>query len=408
MKKLLGLILTSFIFINSIFAFNFFTDRFFEVRVDVPFGMSNNVFALGDYMKKDLEIDLPAIADSIPETGWSTIIRTNPEVAIKLNIAAFSLGVNVGADIYTKLNVDKGLFDFLFKGYHSGETLKVGLPNPVLDTFVYAEVPIGLKLKRFTLNVTPGVFYPVAILDDSDIYATAINDEKGNVGIDVNVNANLYTTSMAGPMLDTNYNGPAADINTIVSNLGFDLGAYFKMPLTKRLALSIDARIPIVPAKLDAKMNVNAKFHMDGNIMDTALDGKQFNQTPFDYTMTTTPLAEPYKVSRPLKLNGYVDYKLFGFLQFKGGGGFAVRRPGSSNPIAYPEYYLSAGLSLFEMLKATFSTEYTDLLFKHQLELVVNLRFVEVDAGISFEASNFLRSFDVGGFGAHVGVVVGL
>ena len=102
----------------------------------------------------------------------------HPEVAIKLNIAAFSLGVNVGADIYTKLNIDKGLFDFLFKGYHAGETLKVGLPNPVLDTFVYAEVPIGLKLKKFTLNVTPGVFYPVAILDDSDIFATAVNDHK--------------------------------------------------------------------------------------------------------------------------------------------------------------------------------------------------------------------------------------
>ena len=91
MKKILGLILTSLLFINSIFAFNFFTDRFLEVRVDVPFGMSNNVFAVGDYMKKDLVIDLPAIADSIPETGWSTIIRTNPEVGLKLNIAAFSL-----------------------------------------------------------------------------------------------------------------------------------------------------------------------------------------------------------------------------------------------------------------------------------------------------------------------------
>ena len=411
MKKIVALIVSSLIFINSIFAFNFFTSRFLELKVDVPIGLSNNVFAVGDFMKKDLVIDFTQIADSIPKSGFSTVIRTNPNVSLKLNIAGFSLGVNAGADVFTKLNIGKGLFDFLLKGYKAGETITVDVPNPVLDTFVYAEVPIGLKLKKFSLTVSPSLFYPVAILDDSKIVATAKNSTDGDVSADVNVDANLYTTSMVGSMLkqiDQTYSGPESDINRLIKNMGFDIGANFRLPLTKRLAISIDGRFPIIPAKLDAKMNVKATYSVTGNIMDMAMEGKQFDQKPFDYSITATSLDENYQISRPLKLSGYFDYNLFGFLKVKAGVGFAVRRIGSDNPLAYPEYYAAGTLSLFEMITATLSTEYTDLLFRHQFEAVVNLRFVELDIGLSLEASNFARSFEVGGFGAHVGVLVGL
>ena len=408
MKRLIALLVSTLLFVNSIFAFNFFTDRFFEVKVDVPMGFSNNVFAVGDFLQKDLVIDLPKIADSIPKTGLATIIRTNPEVGIKLNIAGFSLGVNAGADVFTKLTINKGLFDFLLKGYKVGETITVALEKPVLDTFVYAGVPIGLKFKKFKINVTPSVFYPVAILDDCNVKATATNDADGNVSANVDVDANVYTTTMAGSILGEMYTGPQGDINTVLHNIGVDLGSQFSMPLTKRLGFSVDARIPIVPAKLDASMNIKANYAVEGNIMDMATGKEAFKETkPFEYTMTASKLETPYKINRPLKINAYADYSLFGFLKFKAGGGFAVRRTATDSPLAYPEYYISAGVSLFEMLKATLSTEYTDLLFRHQFEAVVNLRFVELDLGVSLEASNFLRSFEIAGLGAHVGVVIG-
>ena len=406
MKRIISLIISALILVNAVFAGNFFANRFFEVKVDVPVGISNNVFAAGDFLKKDLVIDLEKIADSIPAPGLTAIVATNPEVSVNFNIAAVSFGVNAGVDIYSKLNVSKDLFNFLFKGYHAGEELVVELADPVLDTYVYAEVPFALRLKKFSLNVTPGVFYPIAILDNCNIKATASNNQNGDIHANLDADINLYTSSFFAPMIDSSYAGPKTDINGLIKNLGFDLTANVTVPFTKRLSLSVDGRFPLVPAKLDANLNVKAKYDVSGNIMDLA-GGGSVKQTPMETTMTTSPLNDLYKVNRPLKLNAYFNYKPFGFLRFKAGGGFGIRRVGSENPLAYPEYYADCTVSLFEMLRATLSTEYTDLLFKHQLEAVVNLRLVDLDAGVSFQASNFLSSFKLAGLGAHVGVIIG-
>ena len=58
MKKLIILSLAFLALANSIFAKNFFDERYVELRVEAPFGISNNTFSANDIFKKDLVIDL--------------------------------------------------------------------------------------------------------------------------------------------------------------------------------------------------------------------------------------------------------------------------------------------------------------------------------------------------------------
>ena len=59
------------------------------------------------------------------------------------------------------------------------------------------------------------------------------------------------------------------------------------------------------------------------------------------------------------------------------------------------------------MFSFTLSTEYTNQVFIHQFGLDVNIRFVEIDTGISVQSADFARSFTGSGFGAYVYLTMG-
>lgn len=426
MKRIVSLLISVLLVANVAFARNFFDGRFFEVRADVPFGISNNVFSLDDILVQDLVIDLPKINSEVPEkNGLTTIIRLDPSVSTKLRIAGFSIGAEVGADVYVKFGLSKGLFEFLGNGYNIGDTFDISLVDPIVDTFAYVNAPMKLELGKFTFGLTPSTFLPVIAMKDSATKATVVNDKDGNVVIEMKNNMNFYTTPLVGEQLKgmmPSDNGSNVQAGATVPNenqgtsmpsfselghyLGFDLGASVKYQFNKRFDVRADMRFPIVPAKLDTNMNVKNSFNMSMNIMGMT-KGESPKQEPMTNDITLTKLDDPVKLNRPLKFNAYADYKLLGFLDFTAGGGLGIRRPGSDDFYAYPEYYLAAGINLFQMLKASVSTEYTDQLFRHAFNFVLNLRFVEVDAGVSLEASNFAKSFTGAGLGGYVGVVVG-
>lgn len=435
MKKILACIISVLFIFNVASAKGFFSNRIFELRMDVPVNISNNVFSMNDILVKDLVIDLRKIADTVPKTGLTAIMEVNPSIATNLNILGVGVGAKVGLNGFMKLNLSKGLFDFFGYGYKVGDTLDISL-SPVVDLFAYAEVPVSFKVLRFKVGVTPSVFMPVATLNDCKAGATFKNDADGNFAVNVDADINVYTSAIYDAM-----SGQASmDSISFGDYLGFDLAGYFEMPFFfEDLDLRVDARIPIVPGKLDRKINVKYNMEIKQNLMEMANppaepekkpedgkepkpgdnnkpgetgkpseSGKPDEPAPAEPEMgQSIPLENPFYINRPMKINAYAVYNPIGFLTLVGGGGCGIRHPFGEGFYMYPEYYFSATVSLFDILKATASTEYTDEMFKHQLTGVFNLRFFELDLGVSLQSGNFVQSFNMAGFGAKIGVVLG-
>ncbi len=70
MKKFLSILIVSAVLSGSVFA-NFFSNRIFEFVINAPVGLSNNTFAIFDYLKEDLVIDLNEMVKKMPENGFN-------------------------------------------------------------------------------------------------------------------------------------------------------------------------------------------------------------------------------------------------------------------------------------------------------------------------------------------------
>ena len=99
MKKFVLSIILSVSLIGSAFCENIFSHRFFEVKLDVPVTVSNNVIGLTDIFQKTVVIDLPQIADNLKLSGGANIrADASPTLSINLDIPnGLIFGVNVGA-----------------------------------------------------------------------------------------------------------------------------------------------------------------------------------------------------------------------------------------------------------------------------------------------------------------------
>lgn len=425
MKKIICLLMTAIIATSAFFANNFFSSRIFEVEVNAPVGVSNDALSLNDILVKDLVIDLKKINDNLPEKGMTLGVIANPNVSLDLNILGFSIGATVGVNANAKIGIGKDLFEFLGNGYNAGETMNVALVDPYADVFAYVEAPIGINTKKFSLSVIPTVFVPLVSLDDTTINAKLTNGATGELRANIKADANIYTNKILTSFIPANGGQPGSnpaeggsapapsdpsptpniDFNQVMQYAGLDVGFDVGVPITKHLDIRADGRIPIMPGKMDAKVNVKAEMDIDTSLKE--MSSGSFKPEAPNYLMTTSELETPIEVSRPLKFHAYVDYNPVNVLELTAGAGLGVRHPGSDSVSYYPEYYASVGVNLIDLLKASVSTEYTDEVFIHSLSAVLNLRFLEVDAGVSLQSPTFARSFDAAGLGANVSVIVG-
>ena len=72
--------------ISASFAENFFAHRFFEIKVDVPVDVSNNIVSLTDILQETAIIDLPQIADNVALDGAMIKAKAAPSFGIKIDI----------------------------------------------------------------------------------------------------------------------------------------------------------------------------------------------------------------------------------------------------------------------------------------------------------------------------------
>ena len=376
---------------------NFLSERFFEIQIGVPADFSNNAISLDDVFKKELTLDLAKIANEMPSEGLNLIVDTKPYVAINLNIAFIHLGMSAGVDVYEKMGISKDFFDFLGKGNEVGETLTFDFNN-YTDLFAFCEADVGIDFSNFSIHVTPSLFAPIFSSSGSVAKVTFLNDEEGNINLNMNTNFSVYSNF---DKYDENI------LSDLFSNgNGFDVGVSASLPFGRKLVFSGKARIPIVPGSYQYKYSSYYEATTTMNLLDSSLNSSETNGNIKDFSKEV--LEEKIYINRPMKFNLYADYLLMGnVLKLRAGGGMGVFRPFLTDSFTYPEYYFSAGINLFDFIKASISTEYTSQIFKHQIALGINVRLIELDCGVSLQSTNFMKSFSNNGFGAYAIVSIG-
>lgn len=406
-KKITAGMLASALISGAVFADNFFTSRFFEIKTNIQLGMSNNVFAFSDVFQKEIVIDLRQIADNMPANGLNTKFHANPTSGFKLNIPRiFSLEVMSGVDVYGNMDIGKSLFDFLGYGNELGEAVSADV-NFYADGFFVESlgVTVGNKIK---IAVTPSVFAPLFHVESDNANVTVKNSEDGK--IDMNMNAGLSLYSPLG-FVGGEFNKDSLNVSEFCNGMGFDLGAALTYPVLRNLMITGSVRIPVVPGSISYRTSMSYSMEMHTSV-DEIANGTEPDFITKSSADDTVKLSgdDIYKINRPLKAFVSADFRPFGdFFQIFGGIGFGWRNPflKNGNTDRYMDYLAGVKISLLDILCASVSTECTDQIFIHRVGATVNVRLVQVDFGISSESSDLGKSLKGTGLGGYVTFYVG-
>lgn len=400
MKKLLILSLAFVTLTTSIFAKDFFDERYVELKTTAQFGLSNNMLSANDIFKKDLVIDLRKLADGIPNGGVDLSFNANPNEQLNFRFGKIFIGFEAGTDVYGKLNISKDLFNFIAYGNEIGDEIDISF-DAILDAFAYSQFSFGLKNRKIRFTVTPGVFIPIASVTNGDTKFTFVNTEDGNIAINLSSKLDVYTITDFSEIEDQMRKFKFEDY---VKYGGIDLSGSLGYQVFKPLLIYADFRIPIMPGTLPRHASLTNEFSMNMKIMDfDNMSEPNSNFMQWDYDENAS-----YKINRPLKFMGYMDFTPLGdFLDLKAGAGFGIRHPFVAEAYGYPQYYVGLTFNVFNVFKIGVSSDYTDQVFREQIGAVLNLRVLEIDAGFSTQSTSFLKSFTGYGLGAYLSVSLG-
>ena len=421
MKKLLITFALLVSLVSASFAENFFAHRFFEIKLDVPVNISNNLFGITDLLQKQVVIDLAEIADNLPENGASLKADVAPSLSIGIDIPkGLILGLDIGADAAASVGLSKDIFDLIGNGNQgksSNFTQKT--TNTYFDLFAHTSITGGWNTKNSKIKVTGSLFWALAHFDASDTYVKFYSQDNKS-GIEANLDARLYSP--------VDYSKDVSDVQAILSSMknngGFDIAAEYQRDLFRFLTVGGKVQIPLKPSTLDMCSMVTTDYAYDfdfeqmfsGEDEGTQNSGSSESSTNAgdseeNLIQEAVKLASPYKIHRPLKLGASVDFHPFGtLLSTSGYLGVGVRHPFAENKAEtqfYFDYSVAGRLSLWNVLSFEASHSRIDETFKNEFALALNIRLIEVDAGVSFQSASFAKSFTGAGAGAFVTVCLG-
>lgn len=397
MKKIIATIVTAFALASSAFAWNIGT-RYVEMRMTAPFSMSNNAFGFNDIFQEEIVIDFDKLYNSFPKQGWTTSIFTQPEYQLNFNFRKFWFGIQTGLNMSGSTSVSKDTFEFLANGNRLGEPISLGASGD-LDAFAFVRIPVGFKVKKASVTVTPTCFIPIMHASVSDASATVTNSADGTFRVDGKMGMEVFTAFDEQAITSKN-----PEIDKLLMNMGIDLGVDVKVPLPviKNFDIKGSVQVPIVPGKFSSVSAMDMNMVYGFNMIDSS---KNFNS----FSMTELQTKDCTKnINRPLVFMGGVEWNLLkGGLLLDGSAGCAVRYPFSDEAKFYFQYNAKATLNAWNIFGLTVGTEYMDQVFRQSLSFMLNLRAVEFDAGVSLSGTDFKSCFQGKGVGAFVTACIG-
>lgn len=418
MKKYLCVLIALAVLTSSIFAKNrFFDSRFIELEANIPMQISNNYFSYGDIKTgEDLVIDLEKMADTLPASGLESIEAAQMNTGIRLNLFGCSIGAFVGLDLTGKVNIGKGFFDFLGKGYSVGDEAVFDMDLD-MDVFLTSKIPVSVDIRRVKVCIEPTIFVPLVNMSVVDARAVVQNTNDGLFSVKGSALLNVYSVADYTTLYSQEAGFSPSEISKVISDsmigkyYGFDLGGSVNYRLSDMLMITSGFQIPIVPGTLSYNTSIKGSFEYETTVMG-AIQGESQDGLKKDFSIGEVEKVVR-KIHRPLKFNlgaqicpFYDDWFTVNMM-----AGIGIKHPFSMLPgdiEVFPEYKLGANISLASILKANLMTACIDQSFIQQAGFGVNIRFVEINAGVSTQGVSFFDSLRGRGLGAYVTVNIGI
>ncbi|MCL2127227.1 MAG: hypothetical protein FWH38_03140 [Treponema sp.] len=284
---------------------------------------------------------------------------------------------------------------------------------------VFADVgiPVFFRRNEFKIRIRPAVFVPLFYAEPGVTYSNRPSSEGGNDGVRLEVKYNMDIYSVIS--LDGIENGVLSfngwDIPR--KNLGYDISLGVEYPLYPWLDLGaniVNLPVPFAGARLYHYIHLEDSAYIDTSYIDIAdmANGGDFPKDAYHYPEGIDPQylyrSGGVKIYRPFAMLFYAAYRPFDsqVVTFIPSLGFSVNflypKPGAV------EGGISARLDLANIFAVTLGINYNDRKWKNSADFVlINLRAVEVDFGLSMQSPGFRKSWQGAGFGLNAGVKIG-
>ena len=255
---------------------------------------------------------------------------------------------------------------------------------------VFAEAGLQsfFHIKKFRIKIRPSGFYPLFYAQPDMSYSFKNGDV---LDADIQYNMTVYSAFS----LKT--------FSQLSAQPGFDIGAGVEYPLLPFLDLGLDLiHIPLVPAVLKDYMRAKGSVGIETDNFFGADMGELFSND-----MDITYGVGEKSVFRPFKTLLRADYRPFNTRLFSviPSAGFSYN-PLYIQPFS-PEGGVHFRLDLSNLFITTLGVQYEDRLWKNSIDLTFNFRFVELGIGIGMQSQDFLKSWQMSGLSASLGLKLG-
>jgi len=399
------------------------------------FAIKNRVFELS-LINFDLNFSNSFLAASDVVNNANDMRKTGKffkdKVSINLNDFFKGFSINFGAAIKPlSLNFNwKDKWGFGLDIGHTNVTGNLQLSGNLLSfneakddkfgvgaaVFTDFGIPVFFHVNTFKIKIRPSVFLPLVYTEPNITYSyRQVTNSDGDSGMKLEVKYDMRVYSVVDmsdfDAIMQNLQDNAPDIAK--NNLGYDFSLGAEYPLFDWLDLGVDiVNIPLVMATLDNYMRIKGDAYFDSSkisisdLMDNGINLEDL----YDYNIEDPTYGNNgnKKIYRPFTMLFYAKYRPFASVP-----GFSLipSLGFSLNPLyaqlGSVEGGLSARLDLANIFIVTLGINYNDRRWKNSFDFVFNLRAFEIDLGISFQSSDFVKSFQGAGLGVAIGLKFG-
>jgi hypothetical protein len=377
-------------------------DRIFELGL-VNFGVnvSNDYITIGEIFSETLVINIDNLAN-----GFRAGLGFNlTPFFLNLNFGGWGFGLFTNVDLVGAISIN-------------GQLLSLSEADNALsevNAAIYASAGISafFHVHRFKIKVRPAMYYPVVYVKPEILYTFDISD---GTKLMLDYGINIFS---AFPLDDISAFPESFELT---ARPGFDLNLGVEVPLSEILGLnyipilSFDVgldfiNIPIVPSKMRSMASIAGGFGVDedGNLINI-LDPDGFSNftDSFDNLSTELLYSEAdQNIIRPFKMLLWANWRPFGTPLFTVTPMIGFSLDALYASLGAIELGIKAKLDLANLFITTFGISYEDRLWRNKLDLVLNLRALELNLGLELQSQAFLKSWNASGVGVNFGLKFG-
>jgi hypothetical protein len=292
--------------------------------------------------------------------------------------------------------------------------------------FINFGIPVFFHYNEVKIKIRPSVFLPVVYTEPDITYSYRLAPNPDGISgmrFQVDYDVRVYSIVNMQGFVKNDWGAIFQDLldnawGIARNNLGYDFSIGVEYPWYNWLDIGVDfINIPLVMSNLNHYKQIEGRAFFDTSKID--IDGIDIPDIDisdlfkpgvvYGYLNTIGDGNGSKKIYRPFTTLFYARWRPFeslpGFSLIPSLG-FSVSR--LYTKLGSIEGGLSVRFDLANIFITTIGINYNDRKWKNSIDFVLlNLRALEIDFGISFQSSNFVKSFQGAGFGLNIGLRFG-